>query len=757
MAEADAQQLVGPQLAGSSVSEPRAPRPGYAGFLTPEDRKLLQRVEERLGVNSRQMSRWALERQYFECVAFYLGIQWIEYMETGKRWVRAQFPSWFPTPTSNALKPRANGMISRLLRSRPQGRVRPESNEIADRQAADVGEKMIQHIYDVTNELEVRQLAAVYAVLTGTVIAEDYFNPKAGMARIIPRTKLQETPVQEPKGTCATCNYVGDVNEVGGACPQCGGILQQGSMPRLLPDGTPAIDVTTVPELDPETLQPMFDVVTEGEIESRMLMLFNFFWDPKASTLKDAQWCGEVRYVDLDWIDMNFPDFGPYVAAQGGIEAGSFFEASLLSLVGPSVPGTAHYGGLQQFTNGAVLMKYQEKPSQQLPRGLHMIVANGVILYKGDLPVKDQYDLVTGDFTYTEFRYDIAPGRFPGSTPVEDMVALQRRINGIDSQVILNRKTMMNPWLLAPKGSGLNPGNVAMRPGATVLYNFVGVGAAPQVVQGTPLPETVYTERQKCLDGMDELAEDPRVSSMTFPQNTRSGVALHWLKEQVDEFGVPRLERWAQWIAARDRKRLLLAQRHYREQRAIRLLGEGRNWEIRKWAGSDLAGNTDVVVDPGTLVPRSRSAQTQIVFDAVEAGIIDLSNPVDKQKVIEELQLGRFESDIGPDRRHALMENAMMDDQMAAMVNPEDNHDIHALEHLMVMKDPSFTMKDQMVQKLYRYHLAAHHEAKAMLVAATQQGAPAPAGEEPRAQIPTGESGEVAAGGQGGEGPVPPT
>jgi len=59
-----------------------------------------------------------------------------------------------------------------------------------------------------------------------------------------------------------------------------------------------------------------------------------------------------------------------------------------------------------------------------------MIVANGVILYKGDLPVKDQYDLVTGDFTYTEFRYDIAPGRFPGSTPVEDMVALQRRITG---------------------------------------------------------------------------------------------------------------------------------------------------------------------------------------------------------------------------------------------------------------------------------------------------------------------------------------
>jgi hypothetical protein len=632
-------------------------------------------------------------------------------------------------------------MVSRLLRSRPQGRVRPKSNEIKDRQAAKVGERFISHIYDVTKELAMRQLAAVYAGTTGTVIAEDYFNPRAGISRVVPRTRLQDTPVMDVGAVCTQCGYQGEDVEIGGGCAQCGGTLQQGEVPRLLPDGTPAVDTQRVPELDPETLEPIIDVIEEGELETRALMMFNFRWDPKATTLDDAQWCGEVRYVDLDWLDTNFPDKGPYVSSESGVEGVNTFEANLLALVGPSTQGSAHYGGNQVYTNGAVFKKYQERPSQKYPRGLHVIVANGVLLYRGDLPIKDDTGTPTGDFSYSEFRYDVAPGRFAGATPVEDMVPLQRRINGIDAQIILNRKTLINPWVLAPKGSGLNPGNVAMKPGATVTYNFVGVGAAPQVVPGTALPQQVYTERDGCREMMDELAEDPRVSSPTMPQNTRSGVALHWQKEQLDEFGVARLERWANWITTRDRKRLLLAQQHYREDRAIRVLGEGANWEISLWAGADLAGNTDVVVDPGTLVPRSRSAHTQIVFDAVEAGIIDLTNPIDKQKVIEELQLGRFESDVGPDRRRANMENAMMDQGGIPTVNPEDNHDLHALEHLMQMKDPSFDSKELAVQILYRRHLAEHHMMKAMLQQQQLEGAPAAAGEEPRAQIPIGTNG----------------
>jgi hypothetical protein len=630
-------------------------------------------------------------------------------------------------------------MVSRLLRSKPVGRVRPNSNEVNDRQAAEFAEKLIQHIHGVTNERTRRQLAAYFAVLTGAVVIEDFFNPRLGESQEIQLTRLDESPVVEPQAACPTCGPQGEVDSVGAPCPKCGSTMLEAQAPRMLPDGTPAMDVERVPELDPETMEPMTQTITEGELDGRALMIFNFYWDLKAKDdLEDAQWCGEVQYVDLDWIDQNFPEMGPYVAAESGVDASSFYESSLLSLVGTSIQGSAHYGGNQQFTNGAVLRKYQEKPSKRFPNGVHAITANKVLLYRGPLPLRTNTGATLPKFSYTMFRHDLVPGRLWGSTPCEDMVPLQRRINGIDCQLILNRKTLLNPWILAPKGSGLSPGTTHMKPGATVTYNFVGVGAAPQVVQGTPLPTQVMDERQHCVDAINELAEGPGTQAAEAPSQTRSGIALHWQKEQLDEYGIARLERWAEFHAERDRKRLILAQQHYREDRAIKIRGEGSGWQVRTFQGADLRGNTDVVVDPGSEVPRSRSAQTQVLFDSIEAGIVDIANPIERQKVIEELGLTRFDTEIGPDRRLAQLENAAMDQGQMQVVQPEHNDDVHALEHLAVMKSPEFSTKPPEVQALHRYHLAAHHESKAAKELGKQVQAPTPAGEEPRAEVPIG-------------------
>jgi len=683
---------------------------------TPDERRLIGRVQERVNFSSREGSRWALERQMFESVAFTCGLQWIQISDQTRRIARTQAPAWMPTPVTNLIAPRVQRMQASLLRIEPQGRVRPNTNEPRDREAARVGEQLVTHIYDVTNEDELRQKASLMATILGTVIACDRFNPRAGRMLRIPRMTLTQEPVQEPAALCPACGYAQTPASVGMPCPVCraGGDAQTmtlGQRPRTLPDGTPAMNVQSVPELGKDG-QPVVDEMPEGEIQSTARMLFNFYWDTKATSLRDARWCGEAIYADLDWIDENFPEQGPYVASESGIDAANFYESSLLSLVGPSIQESAHYGGSQFFQNGAVLRMYEEKPSQQFPRGIHLIMANGVLLYRGDLPIADEHGIPTGDFSYTEFKYDEVPGRFAGRSAVEDMVPLQRRINGIDAQIILNRKTLLSPWVLAPKGSGLNPGQVALRPGAVVTYNFVGVGATPQVVQGQPLPAQIMEERQQAINALNELAEDiGNQLGVKQDPGMRSGIALNLGRELAEEMKVPRRKRWALWVKERDRKRLLLAQRYYREARAVKLLGTGSEWQVRHWKGADLLGNTDVAIDAGSLVPRSPTIKAQTAFDALQAGLIDPADPRQRQKLLELLGLPDFEPDTGPDQRRAESENSAMDAGEMPEVRPTDNHEVHLQVVLQAMKDPSFDHKPPEVQRMYQLHQQGHEQA----------------------------------------------
>jgi hypothetical protein len=702
-----------PAPTSTQVGGTDTPRKALTGYApTPEEKAIIQRVEERIHWTGRDNARWALERQMFETIAFYCGIQWIEYSDTTRRFTRWNAPNWFPTPVTNLMAPRVGIMHAGLARSQPQGRVRPNTNEPGDYMAAKVAEKLIGHFYDVTDEDMLRDKASLMAALTGTVVAEDIFNPRAGRLLAVPRLSQEEQPVTEPAAQCGACGATADLMAVGQPCPNCGAPeMAPGEKPRTWPDGTPIRTSKLVPELGDDG-QPLVDLIPEGEIESRVRSLMNFYWDQKGTDLKEARWCGEAMYVDLDVIDEMFPDLGPYVAAEEGVDSMNFYEASLLSLVGPSVQGTAHYGGSLYFRHGAVLRKYQEKPSKQHPKGVNAITAHGILLHQGPLPIVDEQGEVSGDFNYTEFRYDVVPGRFAGRTPAEDMVPLQKRVNGIDAQVILNRKTMLSPWVLAPKGSGLDPARQYMRPGATVLYNFVGVGAAPQVVPGTPLPQQIMEERAQAIQAMDQLAQDAAgLAQKDMPAGVKSGIAMNFAKEAKEEVTIPRLKRWGAWIASRDRKRLLLAQAYYREPRVVKLLGVGNEWQARFFKGSDLRGNTDVSVDPGTLIWRSQSAKQQAIMDATEAGLIDIQDPVQKQKLIEELGIQSFDTPIGPDRRRALKENAQMDDGEQVELTPLDDHQVHMTEHGARIKDPSFDELPPLAKQAHMAHFQAHQEA----------------------------------------------
>lgn len=714
-----------------------------------EESAAVARVKSRISPTSRLGNRWALERGWYENILFIQGEQWIDYDVRGKRWQKLPLPSWMPTPVTNEIAPRRERMIAPFLKRAPNARVRPNSTEARDIQAAQNGEYIIAHVDDVVHEEELRQRLATCAVDLGTVISKEWFNPNAGPELVIPEMTLQETPITFEAASCATCGADQDAAMAGQPCPTCGPEappLETATRQRTLADGSVATEPQSVPLTDPITGEPVVQRIHIGEIESEVILPFEFYVDDNAETLRQAQWAGQATYRDLEWIERNFPKKAMYVGEETSSDVTSFYKTALsnLAIGNPRVGGL---GGGEPLRGGAVVIEYEERPTAEHPKGRLIIITNqGVCLWDGEprIPTTD----AVGELSYTEFKYALLPGRFWGWTPIDNLKPLQRRLNSIDAHLLLNAKTMGNPWVLAPNGCGIKPGSVGLRPGTWVFYDSIGVGTAPQIVQPQALPAQIVQMRDHVLSAMDRNAATEEASVGAAPEGVKSGVALAQLAEAGEMTHQPRMRRWENFVAERGRKRLLLVQKFYREPRIMKSLGV-TGWQVKSLQGADLAGNTDVTVEAGSALPRSRMAQLQLIMDLLEAGVLVLQgNETLRQKVLDEVGLRSLDTDLGPDRRKALEENSQMDEGLVPPVGPYELKEVHLAEHLREVRDPRFTQKPVQAQRAYLQHV---QQTRAQLFQEMMQEAPAnpPPGEEPSG--PAGKVDEQPAPGQGVE------
>lgn len=709
---------------------------------TTEERWLVQRVEQRMP--SILSHRWAMERVWFENVLFDLGIQWLDWNPSARAFAAFSAPKWFPRPVTNMIYPRRERLVSQYLKSPAVARVRPNTSDPSDREAARAGEQILGHVDDVVDEETLSYRHALNLVLTGTTISKEWFNPRTGPIVQVPEFQLQTRPVMQDVASCPSCGYADGPEQAGMPCPNCGENQLLPHRQQQMLGGTPAYDLVREPVMDPTSGTPLIHRYYLGEIQSEVITPFEFYADPRAQTLREAEWCGHMTYRELEWVDRNFPEMAPFVGEESRVRATGVYQAALLQMVGQSIPGMQVNAGL--LRGGCLVKCYEEMPSQTFPDGLAIITAGQVLLYAGPLPID-------GELSYALTTYSPVLGRLWGTTPIEMCVPLQRRLNGIDCQIIINRKTILNPWILAPKGSGLKPGQVALRPAAVVEYNHMNVGAAPQIVPGTPLPAQIMEERNQILEAIETICATQDVLRGDVPPGVKSGIALSFLGEQAETTHMPRARRWESFKAERGRKRLLLAQKYYREPRMVKILGQGSGWQVRALQGADLRNNTDVVVESGSSLPRSRTAQIQLIFDALQQGLLGQLplDPATRQKILEDVGLVGYETEIGPDRRRALMENALMDEGQVPQVGPYENKAVHLMEHLLEQKDPRFDTKTPQAQRAYLMHIQATRQAfiaeMAQEMNAPAAGeAPAPGGEPP----PPGAPGPEAP-------PAPPT
>jgi len=171
-------------------------------------------------------------------------------------------------------------------------------------------------------------------------------------------------------------------------------------------------------------------------------------------------------------------------------------------------------------------------------------------------------------------------------------------------------------------------------------------------------------------------------------------------------------------------------QQFYTTTRLVRYYKPDGTFDVVRFKGADLKGNTDVFPQAGSAMPKSKAAQQQYTLELVSLGIIQ-----DPEQIQEMLELGRGEPDDNDkSRRQADRENQIMlhglpsamfnlsrtvDEKdlekvpVAIPVKAWHNHPIHIARHTSMMMEPEFDelqISHPEIVRLFDEHLALHQQ-----------------------------------------------
>lgn len=268
------------------------------------------------------------------------------------------------------------------------------------------------------------------------------------------------------------------------------------------------------------------------------------------------------------------------------------------------------------------------------------VIMGDKYLYSRILPV-EHYPIVLFMNIHNRTPYPVSDVRM-----VKD---LQEYINKTRSLIIAHATTSTNTKILIPSGS-VDMQDFEQRwaqPGVAIEVDMDQ--GAPQPIQPTPLPGTLYQNEQVAKTDIDHqlgLYELMQGNSEAAPHTYKATVSL-------DEFGQRKIKSKLQDVEislARVAKVAIpIMQQLYRAEKIVRLVNPNNSMTevaINKKMYDDKTGEIsvmndisrghfDVVVVTGSTLPTNRYAQLEMYMDAFKNGIIDKTEVLKKTEVFD--------------------------------------------------------------------------------------------------------------------------
>lgn len=421
----------------------------------------------------------------------------------------------------------------------------------------------------------------------------------------------------------------------------------------------------------------------KGAIRAEAVSPFHLFVpDLQEQEIENQPYVIHSLAKDPEWVEMRY---GVRIAPDS-IAGGELLEQKFLSAIGIStVP--------KKFV---AVKEAWIKPNPHFKEGAHVVWAGDQIL-----SLTEGWLYNHGEYPFTKLEH-IPTGRFYTDSTIVDLIPLQKELNRTRSQIIEAKNRMAKPQLVAAKGS-VEVNKMTTEPGLVIEYNPGFQPPQPLPLQN--LPSYVVQEVERIQVDMDDISSQHEVTKGRTPPGVTAATAIAYLQEQDDSKLSNTIGSLEEGVEKVGRHMLSHIQQFWTAERKIKVIGEDNTVEAYMLSQANIRGGTDIYVEAGSAMPRSRAAKQAFIMELGERGWINGDQGL---KYLGLVETGKLYEEIRIDARQAQREHVKMMAGMPVPVNDWDNHEAHILEHNNFRKKQKFENLSDEIKILFEEHVQAH-------------------------------------------------
>jgi hypothetical protein len=617
-------------------------------------------LEERLtrsrAVRQREERKWILQ------LAYYGGRQWTAIDGSGRLYEPEIGPHKLRL-VDNRIMPGVLTQVAKMSKMRPSMSVAPSSGDQLDFDAAQMGETVLDEKWESLDLTRKRRQAILWSRVCAAGFWKICWDDRRG----------------DPFEVMAVDDGAGQ-DKI---------LLGPDQQPLRSDDPTVAAVLNNVDPAVAETARAK--TLFPGDVMVAVRSPFAIFPDPLAPEegLEDTDWLIEESIVSPAYIRDRY---------NVDLEADTSASAGVMESRMPGLEGDGSKVGV-------IVREFWARKCAEFPQGQKVVYAQGQVLEAGNNPY--------GWLPHVMFRGTPYPGRFWPTCFTEQSISPQTELNNIKSQIHENAARVGNPPLAKSRQADVSWDGL---PGSVLEYNDTLQNSLPSFLQVPEMPAYIQNLVPELLDSISDSSGQHEVSQGAVPTGVTAAAAINLLQEADDTRIGPDIEDMEKSLADAGKRILQLVATYYTDGRILRIAGDEQSWTIiPDFKGAMLRGNTDVQVQAGSTMPRSKAAQ-QAAMQEMVGLLVQYGYQMDQRSLRRFFMdygvggLDRLTNEIDADEKQVAREHQKFQAGLTFLPNEWDAHELHIEAHNEFRKTTTFERLPPQTQQAIAQHVLAHQQ-----------------------------------------------